>query len=176
MEALPSMWRTELWHPLVVHFPIALLLVGTLFRAGGALPAARGRLSFFRPAGRMLLALGTAGAWVAVYTGSLADSIVVRSLCDPTVLETHEHLAYRTAYLFVGYVAADLALFGARRWLAASSHRRTKLLRRALLAAVLGLTLAGSATLMYVGHLGSKLVYQQAAAVNQPSDDCAAFE
>ena len=92
------MWRTELWHPLVVHFPIALLLIGTLFRLGGAVVSrTHRRLAFLRPAGQALLALGTAGAWVAVYTGSLADSIVVRSLCDPTVLESHENLAYRVA-------------------------------------------------------------------------------
>ena len=158
------MWRTELWHPLLVHFPIALLLVGTLFRVGGAFLA--GRLSFLRPAGQVLLALGTAGAWAAVYTGSLADSIVVRSLCDPTVLETHENLAYTTAYLFSGSVAADVA----RRWVP------TVLFRRIVLLVALGLALAGSATLTYVGHLGSSLVYQQAAAVNRPSEGCAAFE
>lgn len=164
MDALPSMWRSELWHPLVVHFPIALLLVGTVFRVGGAFLS--GRLSFLRPAGQALLALGTAGAWVAVYTGSLADSIVVRSLCDPTVLETHESLAYTTAYLFSGSVAVDAA----RRWIPAG------LFRRIALVAVVGLALAGSGTLVYAGHLGSSLVYQQAAAVNRPADDCAAFE
>lgn len=184
MESLPSMWRTELWHPLVVHFPIALLLVGTLFRLGGGATVFAGasRFAFLRPAGRALLVLGTVGAWGAVYTGSLADAIVVRSLCDPTVLESHESLAYRAAYLFSGCVAADVALLAARRWLVSgpepsrASFRGTGLLRRGLLLAVLGLALAGSATLTYVGHLGSKLVYQQAAAVNQPADDCAAFE
>lgn len=81
------------------------------------------------------------------------------------------------AYLFSGYVAADLALFAARRWLVPGGARWIQFLRRGLLVVVLGLTLAGSATLAYVGHLGSKLVYQQAAAaVNQPAEDCAAFE
>ena len=175
MEAVPSMWRTELWHPLVVHFPIALLLVGTLFRIGGA-AAGRKRLAFLRPAGQTLLVLGTAGVWAAVYTGSLADSVVVRSLCDPTVLETHENLSYTTAYLFSGYVAADLVRFGMKRWFSPDAFRAATLFRRALLLVALGLTLAGSATLVYVSHLGSSLVYQQAAAVNQPSEDCRAFE
>lgn len=175
MEAVPSMWRTELWHPLVVHFPIALLLVGTLFRIGAVLPGV-GRLSFLRPAGQTLLVLGTAGVWAAVYTGSLADSIVVRSLCDPTVLETHENLSYTTAYLFSGYIAADLVHYGLKRWLFSEAFRGAALFRRVLLLAALGLALGGSATLVYVSHLGSSLVYQQAAAVNQPAEDCAAFE
>ena len=171
------MWRTELWHPLVSHFPIALLLVGTLFRVGAAgVPSGARRLAFLRPAGQVLLVLGTVGAWAAVYTGSLADSIVVRSLCDPTVLEEHEILSYQTAYLFSGYVAADVALFAARRGLAPGAFRGAKFFRRGLLLVVLGLTLAGSARLVQVGHLGSKLVYQQGAAVNQPSENCAAFE
>lgn len=165
MDTLPSMWRTELWHPLVVHFPIALLLVGTLLRGAGALLNNQ-RLSFLVPAGQTLLATGTVGAWAAVYTGSLADAIVVRSLCDPTVLESHENLAYNTAYLFSGALVLDAL----RTWI------RGPLLRRLLAVGTLGLALAGSGTLLYVGHLGSKLVYQQAAAVHQPADDCAAFE
>ena len=28
---MPDFWRKELWHPVIVHFPIALLLVATFF-------------------------------------------------------------------------------------------------------------------------------------------------
>jgi hypothetical protein len=38
------------------------------------------------------------------------------------------------------------------------------------LAFVIGAMLTG-----YIGHLGAKLVYQQSAAVYQPSEDCSEF-
>lgn len=166
MDGVPSMWRVELWHPLVVHFPIALLLVGTAFRLLGMACRAR-RPAFLVPAGRVLLALGTLSAWVAVYTGTLADAEVARTLCDPTVVETHENLAYVVAGLFTTALVADAVLW----------YGGTATIGRRVLAVVLaGCVLAGSAGVAYVGHLGAQLVYQQAAAVHVPADDCAAFE
>ena len=45
---------------------------------------------------------------MAVYTGSLVDPVVVRSLCGPIVLDSHENPVYQVAYLFSGYAVADL--------------------------------------------------------------------
>lgn len=172
MDPLPSMWRTELWHPLIVHFPIALLLVGTglrllgLFRRRAPIP------SVFVPTGRILLGLGTIGAWAAVYTGALADAEVVRSLCDPTVVETHERWAYGVAWLFTGGVLIDGGLWWGER----NTPRPGPWARRGLLLLLGACLLFGTAGLSYVGHLGAKLVYQQAAAVHSPAPDCAEFE
>lgn len=166
MEGVPSMWRVELVHPLVVHFPIALLLVGTALRLLGMAFQPR-RLSFLVPAGRVLLALGTGAAWTAVYTGTLADAEVARTLCDPTVAETHENVAYVVAGLFTAAVVIDGGL-----WYVGTAG----LMRRVLAVGLAGCVLAGSAGVAYVGHLGARLVYQQAAAVHVPADDCAAFE
>jgi uncharacterized membrane protein len=161
------MWRTELWHPLVVHFPIALLLVGTGIRLLGALYERGSRLEVFVPAGRLLIGLGTVGAWIAVYTGTLADAEVVRSLCDPTVVEAHEYWAYWVAGLFTAGGIVDAVVWSGRVSLPA---------RRVLLVLLAGCLLAGSAGVTYVGHLGARLVYQQGAAVHHPGPDCAAFE
>lgn len=171
MDPLPSMWRTELWHPLVVHFPLALLLVGTGLRLIGMLWHRYPALQFLVSSGRVLLGLGTVAAWAAVYTGSLADAEVVRSLCDPTVVEAHEVWAYWVAWLFTGGVVADGLLWGG--W---ASNWTGRWGRRGLLFLLGACLLTGSTGLAYVGHLGSKLVYQQAAAVHHPAPDCAAFE
>lgn len=171
MDAVPSMWRTELWHPLLVHFPIALLLVGTGLRLLGLLRPHDQALQFLVPAGRVLLGLGTAGAWAAVYTGSLADAAVVRSLCDPTVVETHKVWAYWVAGLFTGGLGIDAVLWTG--WISEWAGAR---LRRGVVVLLAACLLAGSGGLGYVGHLGAKLVYQQAAAVHHPAPDCAAFE
>lgn len=167
MDALPSMWRTELWHPLVVHGPIALLFVGTGMRLIGTFHRRYPVLQFLVPGGRVLLVLGTVGAWAAVYTGTLADAEVVRSLCDPTVVETHEFWAYRVAWLFTVGVLVDGVLWIGERGL---------WVRRGLVVLLTGCLLAGSTGLGYVGHLGARLVFQQGAAVHQPGPDCAAFE
>jgi len=170
LQSLPSMWRTELIHPLFVHFPIALLIFSTL-----ALLLVRLKLwpryqMSVRGGGLLMLFAGVALAWVSVYTGTQADSVVGRHVCDPTVLEDHEHFAFTTAYLFSGVAIIEIAgsFFRARRWYPA--------VRRFFVAGVLILHLLGTATIGYVGHLGAKMVYQQAAAVHQPSEDCSEFE
>jgi uncharacterized membrane protein len=160
------MARVELWHPMVVHFPIALLLVGMALRLA-AMAARADRLAFLLPAARLALALGTLGAWSAVYTGTLADAQVARTLCDPTVVERHENLAWWVASLFTAALLAD-GLLQALRARPGPSRLLGTLLAGTLLIA--------SALLAYVGHLGASLVYQQAAAVHVPAQDCAAFE
>lgn len=159
------MWRVALFHPMVVHFPIALLLVGAALRLTGTATKSVS-LAFLVPAGRTLLVLGVLGAWLGIYTGNEAYYEVVRSLCDPTVADAHGRAAYRAAYLFTGGVLLD-ALLGygdlASFW-------------NTVLRIGLCLTLvAGSGYLGYAGHLGSSLVYQQAAAVHQPSPQCTKF-
>ncbi|MAT56858.1 MAG: hypothetical protein CMF23_02670 [Ignavibacteriae bacterium] len=161
MNQLPEFWRTEIWHPLSVHLPIALLLVAALF----------GLTAFFTKKEKwyefsyILLLIGTVGAWVSVYTGNLADGVVGRTLCDPTVFENHENAAYTVAWLFS--VASVLAIADYKNVLV-----KFKSYNRIL---ILVLMLTGSGFLSYAGHLGAELVYQQAAGVYTPSDDCSEF-
>lgn len=167
MAQLPSMWRTELFHPLVVHFPIALLTVGTVAWLVGRLVGREGRWGFLLPAGRALLLIGTLSAWAAVYTGDLADAEVARTLCDPTVVEAHESYAYWMGYLFTGALAVD----------AASHLSDLKGVWRRFAGVAAGVAmLLGASLLVYVGHLGASIVYQQGAAVYEPAEDCREFE
>ncbi|MFO7869349.1 MAG: hypothetical protein R6U95_08650 [Bacteroidales bacterium] len=59
---LPELWRTEMWHPLSVHFPLAILLIGTAFYS----------VSFFfhktywKHCGNIVLLTGTISAWIAI--------------------------------------------------------------------------------------------------------------
>ncbi len=163
MDELLS-WRTEAWHPLTVHFPVALLLFATLAKLVAVLlkpqPAA-----FWHRMGAYLLYAGTIGAWLSIYTGDLADGIVARKLCDPTVLKRHELASYNLAYLFTGAVLLNLGglLAGVKRY------------SRLLAMAVLLLMLVGSGFLAYTGHLGAKLVYEQSGGVRIPPSDCTGF-
>ncbi len=170
MEALPSMWRTELMHPLFVHFPVALLIL-----AAAVLVIARFNIfpkqrQTLHCAGWIILFPGVILAWISVYTGIQADGVVGREVCDPTVLEDHERFAFLTSYLFTAAAIGELAdwFLKAKTW--------WKGIRKGVAALLVVLYLGGATGIGYVGHLGAKLVYQQAAAVHQPSEDCSEFE
>jgi len=168
MSELPSLWRTELWHPMLVHFPIVLLLGAAVLRSLSPF-LSEDNARFFNRASRLSLVIGVITAWIAVYTGSLADSIVVRELCDPTVLESHENGGYTIAVLFS--IAAVLDL-GVIKFL----PEQKQLLKRITEWAVIGLLLVGSGYVAYTAHLGASLVYQQGAAVYEPTAGCSEFE
>ncbi len=161
MTELPEFLRTEIWHPLSVHVPLAVLMLGTLFLLIGVFI----KKNFWGDMAKILLVIGTFGTWVSIYTGNLADSIVSRQICDPTVLETHEANAYIVGWIFLLVsITIILEYFG---WL----NRFKKLFAVTLIV----LSITGSGFLIYTGHLGATLVYQQAAGVHIPSEDCHEF-
>lgn len=154
--------RPEVWHALSVHFPIALLPVATLamlvsfFRRGDS-------RAHWQLASMMLLALGTAMAWVAVSTGDSAEGLVARKICDPTVLKSHEIAGENTAWLFT---AALMMLLMFRTTIVRPALRTVSL----YLAFILMLT--GIGFLVYTGHVGASLVYEQGAGVKGHTVDC----
>lgn len=154
--------RTEVWHPLSVHFPIVLLLLASVVAVlmfFSAHPHKWVR-SFY-----LTLVPGVALLWLSVYLGDLADGIVSRKLCDPTVLKQHENFAWYTAWTYSGALTVHLA----SRFVISASYR--KFLKILVLVAML----AGAGLLAYVGHLGASLVYEQAAGVAVPDADCTGF-
>lgn len=161
MDMLPDFWRTEIWHPLTVHLPLASLLLGAVLYISGLLS----KKKIFSDTGFILLLAGTLGAWIAVYTGNLADGVVARKICDPTVLKDHENGAKLLTWLFTG---ASLLLIVER------SGFNSKI-RKILSVISIILMLTGSGILLRTGHLGAQLVYQQAAGVYTPSEDCSEF-
>jgi uncharacterized membrane protein len=162
---LPSMWRSELLHPISVHFPLALLMVGSLFYV---LSVFFSRHLFFknlRKFSYILIIIGTVSAWVAIYTGSVAENVVGEKLCNPDIRFAHEDYAY-----YVGYLFSIFCLF----------HIFSETLSPKLSAFFLWLNvciaIGATAILMYVGHLGATLTYQQAAGVYVPGEECKGFE
>ncbi len=167
MNGIPGIWRTELWHPMVVHFPIVLLLGAAVLRLFSCFISGDNR-SFLLKASRLSLWVGAVTAWLAVYTGSLADAIIVRDLCDPTVLEDHENAAYTIGVLFTAAAFIDLASL--------KLLREKVSLQKISEWIIIFLLLIGSGYVGYTAHLGASLVYQQAAAVYVPSAGCNEFE
>lgn len=162
MEQVPDFWRTEVFHPLSVHFPIALLIVAFVFK----ITALKYKREVWESGGTVLLGLGVLGIWVAIFTGDLADGVVSRKLCDPTILKEHENMSWNTAWFFTAGLGVDLV-----------RQLKYPVFQNFISRIIMILLLAiGTGTLIYTGHLGATLVYQQAAGVYIPSGDCAEFE
>lgn len=132
----------ESLHPLVVHFPIALLLASV----GLDLAA----LIFRRPGLHRIalwnLALGTCGAGVAVLTGLQAEDVAKHSFEIWHVMEIHKRLGIST--LILGLMGAGWRLM-----------QRDRLTSRArLVTMLLAILMAG--TLSYGASLGGRMVYE----------------
>lgn len=159
-------FRTEVWHPLSVHFPITLLICATLIGLGTLFLSRRTKDMGLKITAATLIS-GTITAWISIYTGNLADGIVARKICDPTVLKDHELASYNLAYLFTAASIIHLLI---------RSQMVKNKVRNLLHYFSVVLMVIGMGFLIYTGHLGASLVYEQGAGVNKPSADCAGFE
>lgn len=158
--------RPEVWHPLSVHFPIALLPLATLTVLISFFIKERNKHSW-QIAATLLLFAGCLTAWIAVYTGNVADGMVARKICDPTVLKDHEIASQNMTWLFT--IAAILHILSLTNFL------RPRILGLSSYLAFI-LMLAGTGYLVYTGHVGATLVYEQGAGVKNHEVDCADFE
>ncbi len=161
MTEVPEFWRTEIWHPLSVHFPIALLIIALVFK-GISIKSSN---LLWQEGGGVLLLFGVITAWISVYTGEQADAVVVRSLCDPTVLEDHENTAYALSWIFTTALILDAAYW----------KNLLNVKKPWLKFVIFFIMLVGAGFLIYTGHQGAELVYQQGAGVYHPSEDCTGF-
>jgi uncharacterized membrane protein len=142
-------------HPLVIHFPIALLLVAPLLVALG-LAVRNGRRAYLVSA-LILMALGTLGAYIAVSTGEAAGEIAEQTAGAEGLLEQHEELAEAARTVFTALTALFAALV-AIPWL-----RKKEPQGRLFLAAhvaFLLLYVGGAVVLVNAAHLGGRLVHE----------------
>ncbi|MFD2164239.1 DUF2231 domain-containing protein [Paradesertivirga mongoliensis] len=160
-----SIWREEIWHPLSVHFPIALLLFATMISAVSLFVKKETR-NTWQFAGSLLLFTGSLAAWLAIYTGGIADGAVARTICDPTILKDHENASYTMAYLFSAAAFINLILI---------FMKLQETFATFLKYGMVLVMLTGSGYLVYTSHVGATLVYQQGAGVHKPSADCKGF-
>jgi uncharacterized membrane protein len=143
-------------HPLVVHFPIALLLFAPALLVVGLLD--RRRRWGWLLAGLLTLAAGTAGSFVAVMSGE-ATAEAVESTVTPAVraaIEEHEELGELARTLFA-VLTVWLALTLAAVRLPAGVRKAAVPAAAVLFAA----GYAGSAfVLVRAGHEGGRLVHE----------------
>ncbi len=155
MLPLPPNPGWEGLHPLVIHFPIALLLVAPAFVIIGMIFNRHARGFFL--SGFFLVLLGTASAFVAVQTGKAAGELAERTPEISAVLERHEDLAETSVTVFsVLTIWYALLLFG-------PALLKKELPRKFYAAAYvifLFIYAAGSAVLVNTAHNGGRLVHE----------------
>jgi len=130
--------KPYLWHPAVVHFPLALLLTGL---AAAAADAWDKRRAWLADAVSWLLWLGTASAWLAAAFGFLAKKTAPHVPPAWETLADHQTLGLWTVGLFTA-----LALW--------RFFRRDRWPRVFLLA-----WLAAAAVLAHTAYHGGELVF-----------------
>lgn len=140
-------------HPAVVHFPIVLILLGTVV-AVAAVFLPRWHLPVISAA---LLVLGAAGAVLAVQTGGRDGETAGEIAAAAALIDRHETWAERTE--MAALVAAGLAV-------AAVAATRRRAVARALGGAAAVAALAATVCITETGHYGGQLVYRHGAGVN----------
>jgi uncharacterized membrane protein len=105
---MPSLAAT---HPIVVHFAIALLIAGAVFRW----LSLTGRLPFASPAAASLLLVGTLAAVLAVKSGTDAHGPVERIPGIVNAVTSHEHWGERARNVFLAVALAELAILALAR-------------------------------------------------------------
>lgn len=146
-------------HPQVVHFVVALISVGVLFRCLSLVT----RAAWLSPAALTLVGLGTVASLVAVQSGIDAHGPVERVPGSRQAVVLHEAWGERARNAFVLLLAVEaVATILTARQIAAARGVQ-------LAAAVVGLVAVG--ILVRAGDLGGNLVYGYAGGVGVRSGD-----
>lgn len=143
------MFDTSHLHPMIVHFPIALLITGFLFEVAGLII----NKEFFSKAGFYLLVLGSAGVLAAYFSGQNAGSGIEEAGPLKDALELHEDAALLSAILSGVALAMRVGLVFYKKYQGTLKYVSVFLFLAAVLA--IGRT----------GYFGGDLVYKHAAGV-----------
>ncbi|MEK6539964.1 MAG: DUF2231 domain-containing protein [Deltaproteobacteria bacterium] len=136
-------------HPMIVHFPIALLITSLFF---DFLMLVTKKEGFERTAFHLLI-LGVLGSFAAIVFGILAEDAAGNRPGIHDIIETHELLAVSTAGLFVIILIVRYIFMKKGNFQAIRPYY--------LIAAILGVAL-----LLTTAYYGGQLVYEYGAAVS----------
>ena len=137
-------------HPMIVHFPIALLIVGFLADVIHLII----KKEFFSRAGFYLLILGTIGVIAAYLSGEYAGDGVTEAGALGQALEAHEEAATLALWLMSGAALVRIAFVILKKY------------DGVFKAVAFTLFLLGVISIARTGYYGGELVYKHAAGVN----------
>ena len=156
MLQFPPLPTWDSLHPLIIHFPIALLLLSPLFILISAIPPPpKGKP--YMTAALLILLLGTGSLLLAGATGHAASELAERGGAVDAVLEAHEDLASETEIVFAGLSAILLGMYLIPMVLRRQENR---LFSTFLPLAFVALYTVGVLFLVNTAHAGGRLVHE----------------
>jgi uncharacterized membrane protein len=149
-------------HPVVVHFPIALLVVAPLFMLIGLRNTRNART--YAICALILMALGTVGAWVAVETGESDAQTLVLNEVQKKLLAEHQELGEATRTTFTALTVLYAVLI-----LSPVVLGRTFSRRGGVVLGVIFLVIYAASLVLVVrtGDLGGRLVHRSGEHVHR---------
>ncbi|RLD65640.1 MAG: hypothetical protein DRI98_14545 [Bacteroidetes bacterium] len=136
-------------HPRIVHFPVALLIIAAVFGVLALVFSSKRRQ--FMELLIWNLAIGVAGAIIAIITGLQEEKNLAHNDAIHNILEIHE---------LIGYVISVISLM-LLIWMIL---RKSKM-RLPEFASIVIILVLSSGLLGYGAHLGGKMVYAEGAGV-----------
>ncbi|PRO66030.1 DUF2231 domain-containing protein [Alkalicoccus urumqiensis] len=129
-------------HPAVVHIPIALWIMGSLF-----LILSLWRPAFFDKAALWMTSIGTAGGVFSYFTGADAVGVALQIYGDSVgrFLGLHQSFALYTLLTYIAILVLQVVML----------FKPNKVLRYVLV----GLAVAGAVLVFLTGHYAGRLMY-----------------
>lgn len=166
MLQIPPLPSWDSLHVLIIHFPIALLLLSPIFIViSAALTPPKGKP--YMIAALITLFLGTASVFIAASTGHAAAELAERGGPVDAVLKAHQELAEETEIVFAGLSVILLGMFSIPRFLGRADNR---LFSSFLPSAFLALYTVGVLFLINTAHAGGRLVHEFGVHAILPPD------
>lgn len=156
MLTLPPIPSWQAIHPLIVHFPIALLLIAPVFIVIGMMLKPERRYPFMLVA-LILMVFGTLGTFVAASSGEAAGKLAENMPKVESVLDRHEDLAEMTELIFSALTIIFVAILFVPRLL---KREPTRAISFALPLVFLVFYATGAVSLMNTAHQGGRLVHE----------------
>ncbi len=156
MLSFPPLPAWHAMHPLLVHFPIALLLIAPVFIIIGIIRKPERGFAFLLAA-MLLMALGTMAAFAATSSGEAAGELVAEVPRIEAALDQHEQLAQITEIVFSVLCLIFAAILFVPRWLRCEPNR---IISTVLPLIFLVFYAAGAVSLANTAHQGGRLVHE----------------
>lgn len=167
MFQIPQLPPWDAMHPLVIHFPIVLLLIAPLIILASAIVPAAKSLSYKVIALAMLL-LGTASLFMAASSGEEAAEFADRAGGVETVLSQHQGMAERCEIAFSILTGLYVLMLVGRRFLRWPESRAWNL---GTAGAFLVPYAFGLLMLVNTAHAGGRLVHEYGVHAMVPTAD-----
>lgn len=162
MFNLPHLPTWDNVHPIVVHFPLGLLLTAPAFLLLAMVSKKHGRA--LSVGALLLLALGTLGAYLAVLSGEAGEEAAERVAGVRSLVHDHEEMAESAMLIFVGLTLVYAALAAAPIVVRRLSDRRPLLL--AAHAVFFVAYAICTLPLVNAAQLGGRLVHERGVHAN----------